>query len=268
MAEDLTPENFIRSIKHMNPRQRNKLNAERLIELILQRADIEDNLNTKIENRLKDLETKFDVMKAETLTNAVEIEKLKMAPSLPEAPEIRQSNDYNLEINEIHNQMREMQNHIHSIEQYLRINNIEIVGLPEPTEEESNEQLIVEALNDLPNLNHEVNYSDIDISHPIPTRRQDGKRVSVCKFVSRKTKNDVLEAKKKSKAFKFRGNDIYINEHLSPENRRIFAEASAKRKELHFKYIWTNQGVTHMRKEDGSPMITIENIEDLNYINE
>ena len=266
MAGDLTPDNFIRFIKNMNPRHRNKLTADRLIELILQRADLEDNQNTKLENRPNDLETKFETLKAESLTNTLEIEKIKMAPPLPEAPANGQSN-YDEEFNVIHNQMREMQNHIHSIEQYLRINNIEIVGLPEPTEDESNEQIMIEALNHL-DLNNDVAYSDIDIAHPIPTRRQDGKRVSVCKFVSRKTKIDILEAKKKSKVFKFRGNDIYINEHLSPEHRRIFAEASAKRKEFQFKYIWTNNGITHLRKEDGSPMITIENIEDLNYINE
>ena len=190
-----------------------------------------------------------------------------MAPPLPEAPAIGQLK-YDEEINVIHNQMIEMQNHIHSIEQYLRINNIEIVGLPEPAEDESNEQVILEALNHLPELNNDVTHSDIDIAHPIPTRRQDGKRVSVCKFVSRKTKIDILEAKKKSKVFKFRGNDMDINEHLSPEHRCIFAEASAKRKEFQFKYIWTNNGITHLRKEDGSPMITIEHIEDLNYINE
>ena len=72
--------------------------------------------------------------------------------------------------------------------------------------------------------------------------------------MSRKTKVDILEAKKKAKLFIFRGNDIYINEHLSPERRRIFAEASAKRKELQYIYIWTNNGITQMRKE--ASMIT------------
>ena len=107
---------------------------------------------------------------------------------------------------------------------------------------------------------------DIDISHPIPTRRKDGKRVSVCKFICRKTKLDILEAKKKCRAFKYKGNDIYINEHLSLENRRLFGEASLKRKALNYKHIWTSNGIIYMRKGDGTPIITIDSDDALNEL--
>ena len=110
--------------------------------------------------------------------NTAEIEKMKMVPPILEAPAIGTSN-YDEEIIEIQNQMRAVQTHIHSIEQYLRINNIDIVGLPEPTEEESHENIILEAFNSLPNLGYLVAYNDIDISHPIPTRGQDRKRVCI-----------------------------------------------------------------------------------------
>ena len=156
--------------------------------------------------------------------------------------------------------------HLNSIEQYLRINNIEIIGLPEPSEEENNEELLLKALNSLENITYQIVKEDIDISHPIPSRRKDEKRVSVCRFVSRKTKYDVLEAKKKAKNFKYKDNDIYINEHLSPVNRRIFGEASVKRKELQYKHLWTNGGITYARKEDGSPIITIDSIEGINQL--
>ena len=68
---------------------------------------------------------------------------------------------------------------------------------------------------------------------------------------------------KKTKIFKFKDNDIYINEHLSPEHRKIFGEASAKRKELNYKYIWTNNGISFMRKDDNSQMIIIDSLEAL-----
>ena len=84
-----------------------------------------------------------------------------------------------------------MQNHLGSIDQYLRINNVETVGLPDPSDDESHEQVLLEALNSLQDLT-------VHISHPIPNRHYDGKKVSVCKFVSRKTKIDVIEPKKKN----------------------------------------------------------------------
>ena len=166
----------------------------------------------------------------------------------------------------LENQLAEVQIHLNAIAQYLRVNNVEIVGLPEPSDDETNEDVILSALNSLPELSFQLTSEHIDISHPIPSKRRDHKRVSICKFISRKAKIDVLEAKKKCRDFKYKGNDIYINEHLSPENRRLFATASLKRKQLHYKYLWTNNGVTYMRKDDGLEIQTIDNDEVLNNL--
>ena len=45
-------------------------------------------------------------------------------------------------------------------------------------------------------LDVNVTTNDIDICHEIPSRQMDEKRVIVCKFISRKTKIDILNAKK------------------------------------------------------------------------
>ena len=127
--------------------------------------------------------------------------------------------------------------YINSIEQYLRVNNLEIVGLPEPGVNESNEDIIIEALNTLNDLENKLSSADIDISHPIPSKRRDKKRVSVVRFLSRKSKFDVLAAKKQMRNFKFRNNEVFINEHLSPDNRTLFALATEKKKSLNFKYL-------------------------------
>ena len=152
------------------------------------------------------------------------------------------------------------------MEQYNRVNNIEIVGLPAATEDEENEDIILEALNSLEDLEFEITKADIDYSHPIPSRRRDGKRVNICKFVSRKAKFAVLGAKKKVQDFKYKNNTIYINEHLSPENRKFFALASQKRKALNYKHLWTNNGITYLRKIDGAEAITIDSEEKLDTL--
>ena len=145
----------------------------------------------------------------------------------------------------------------------MRVNNLEVVGLPEASIDEPEEDVLISALNSLAGLEKEIKIEYIDISHPIPTKRRDNKRVVVVKFVSRMTKFDVLSAKKQNRNFKYKGNDIFINEHLSPINRTLFAHAAERKKALGFKFVWTKNGVTFMRKNETSQIITISKEEDL-----
>ena len=100
--------------------------------------------------------------------------------------------------------------------------------------------------------------SDINICHEIPSKRRDGKRVVICKFMTRKSKLALMKAKKGlSNPLKYGNNIIFVNEHLSPNNRRLFALASAKKRELNFKFLWTKHGTAHLRKSKGSPVFSI-----------
>ena len=181
-AEDLAVGNFIDIIKNMSDRDRKKIRADRLIELILQLPDTGNNENyCLLEARITRIEQQYDLLKIDTLNN------------IGKCTETIDS----INIQNIETQLRQVQKSVNNIEQYLRVNNIEIVGLPDPTENQSHEEVILEAINSLENLAYEVTRDDIDISHPIPTRRRDGKKSAVCRFLSRKTKIDVLDAKKK-----------------------------------------------------------------------
>ena len=62
------------------------------------------------------------------------------------------------------------------------------------------------------------------------------------------TKFDVLSAKKQNRNFKYKGNDIFINEHLSPINCTFFAHAAERKNILGFKFLWTKNGVTFEEK--------------------
>ena len=66
-------------------------------------------------------------------------------------------NNHDDMIQKIQEQIINMQKHLHSIQQYLRINNVEIVGLPEPSEEEeTHEKVLLEALNSLEHISHSI----------------------------------------------------------------------------------------------------------------
>ena len=175
--------------------------------------------------------------------------------------EILKSNE---NVKGLHEKIIEHENHLNGIEQYLRVNNLEIVGLPPPEYEGAPiEDTLVNMFNSLPDLTSEISADDIDICHNFPSDRKDGKLVAVCKFVRRKTKFDVLTAKKKCRNFKFKDNDIFINEHLSPFNRHLFAKASVKKNELKWRYLWTRNGTLFMRENEVSTVFKIDNEENL-----
>ena len=182
------------------------------------------------------LTTNFETTKIQIETNTTTIQKLN------------DSNDnLNEENNYLKTQISSLKSEINEIQQYLRVNNLEVVGLPEPDDENSDEDNLLRTFN---LLSDGVQYykSDIDISHVVPSRRLDGKRVVICKFISRKKKFSILTAKKAKRDLKLEDNLIFINEHLSCENRKLFAMASERKKHLEYKYLWTkNNGSIFMR---------------------
>lgn len=151
MGDDqLTADNFIQAIKFMNTRDRGKILKERLIELILLKTDCVVNnsdQHAKLESRLTELELKYDILKNDTRTNTGVIEQVKTL--IPTVFDSTSPNNQTEKIKAIEQQMCEMQKHLHSLEQYLRINNVEIVGLPDPTEDESHEEVLLATLNSL-----------------------------------------------------------------------------------------------------------------------
>ncbi|RVE41326.1 hypothetical protein evm_014021 [Chilo suppressalis] len=52
---------------------------------------------------------------------------------------------------------------------------------------------------------------------------------------------------------------IYLSEHLSPNNRSLHAQARLFRKEAKYKYLWVRNGRILMRKDDESPILWIRN---------
>ena len=87
----------------------------------------------------------------------------------------------------------------------------------------------------------------------------------VVRFISRKKKADILAAKRLegNRNFKFRNSDVFINEHLAPHNRTLFAEAAEKKTNLNYRYLWTRGGSIFMRKTETSAAIAISCKKDL-----
>ena len=78
----------------------------------------------------------------------------------------------------------------------------------------------------------------------------------------------VLTAKKKieNRNFKFRENDVYFNDHLTPKHKELFSAARTKKFNNNYKYLWTRNGRIFIRKTDVSEVIRVTSEEVVNSL--
>ena len=240
----------VASVKAMSDSERKQILKADLIKLILsldneRENDGEFTAKSYIDEQIKLVLASLDIVKNGSLKNTAEIINIHNI-----------NNDHSNDINAIkednsylQDDVSNLRNEVDGIQQYLKINNLEIVGLPPPDDEDNDESNVVKLCN---SLNVRINYTDIDICHVIPSTRKDKKRVIICRFISRKDKHHILNAKKVNRSLKYKNNEIFIYEHLSQTNRRLYALASQMKYELNYKYLWTRNGSVFIRKDDFS----------------
>ena len=267
--EDLTPANYILKIKSMSGAERRGITAKKLIELIVATPS-PDERQINIDTQLAQLQNTMNLISNIATANQAEITTLKneketLANEIKELKEKDAGDDNDNDVTEMKKEIDELRSQINEIDQYLRVNNLEFVGLPPPNDGETEETVIINACNSLEGIDIVIHPEDIDISHPLPSKRRDGKPVHVARFISRKVKFAILSAKKSevNRQFKFRDQDVFINEHLSKTNRGLFASAIEKKQALGYKFLWTKGGVVNMRKTENSQVIVISKESDL-----
>ena len=60
---------------------------------------------------------------------------------------------------------------------------------------------------------------------------------------------------------------VYVNEHLSPGNKKLFAMATKKKYELGFKFLWSKNGTIFLKKDPSSLIVyKITSEEDLGKV--
>ena len=248
---ELTLENFVQKLKAMSPRDRNKVSKEELISLIIQ---LPDESAPSIES-FNNLSSRVD-----GLVNLISFTQSQVADNSATIRNLERSNESLINDNSrLIKEVTDFSNGLNNIEQYLRVDNIEVVGLPQPDDIVTDEQMVIEIVNQMSTEEEVICISsdDISICHEVPSRRHDKKRVVVCKFISRKCKLAIIKAKKNHRRLNYRDSPISINDHLSQQNRHLFSTASTLKKEFNFKYLWTKNGNVYIRKDNTSDIIHV-----------
>ena len=174
---------------------------------------------------------------------------------------------------------------LNNLEQYSRRECVEISGIPEVKEENTDD--IVIKVGSLIGL--DIEKHDISISHRLPKPSysaavREGPRASsnassrapniIVKFVRRETRDRFYKGRKllRDKSTRdldlarYSENKIYISENLTQANKDIFKESLQVKKDLKYKFIWTFYGRTYLRKDSESPVVAMLKLSDLDIL--
>ncbi|KAL0880334.1 hypothetical protein ABMA27_002781 [Loxostege sticticalis] len=165
-------------------------------------------------------------------------------------------------------QIKSLEHKISAMEQNARQCNIEICNLPERRNE--NLVSIVEKLGDV--IACPVRASDIVAVHRVPHADPKNNRPKnvIVKLNNRMLRDNVISAYRSAKGLDSTKlcitgptSTIYVNEHLTINNKVLFRQTREMAKKQAFRYVWVKHGTILARKSDTSPVIAIRSTEDI-----
>jgi len=185
-------------------------------------------------------------------------------------------------IHQIEEETSSLRSRLEDIENYSRLENLVIHGLPEKRERDSTPEgsrhgymntaeEATAAILDLcqTQLGLEITKSDISIAHRIPSRGKDKYRPIIVKFTSRRSRNLVYSARRSLRQHHPPDDGpIFVNEHLTRLNATIFAQARKSVREKKIFSTWTSGGHVFIRSTDSETQKPkrINQLQDLQFL--
>ncbi|XP_046679350.1 uncharacterized protein LOC124373473 [Homalodisca vitripennis] len=219
---------------------------KKVTEIFENQKQAEKNVNTSYEALSDKLEDNTKAVKEQTAS----LEKC-----------LRMIDELAAENRSLREKVSSLEMRIDDLEQYSRVNSVEIHGIPQ----QKNEDVVAVVKEVGKALDLEITDSMIDNCHrlgrrPGPNSPQPG---IVVKFVRRLDKEELLRKRRVKSNFSTRhmnlsmDQPIYINEALSQARRRLLAAARQVKKEKSFKYLWVRGGKIFLRKEEKAPVFQV-----------
>ena len=162
---------------------------------------------------------------------------------------------------------------VDELEQYGRRQNLEIVGIPEKEDENTN-AIVLEVAK---MLDVDIMSSHISTSHRLPkktasSRNNSGSSPIIVRFTSGDIRNQIYANRKKARFVDLKNfsvsdtKNIFVNENLTPFRKHLFWKTKQQVKNNSWKYIWTHNGNAFVKKDDNASITAIKNELDLNLI--
>lgn len=167
-------------------------------------------------------------------------------------------------------------NRVHSLEaenlkqqQWVRMQNIEITGIPEEKTEVTTDLVLRVAQQ----IGVKIELSDVEFAHRVQPRRAESAaraRPIVVRLRQRATKDQLIAAARKHRNLNGRdlgigGEDckVYVNEHLTRDSKILLSSCKQKAKEVNYKFVWTKNCRIFVRKNETAPPVPINSSSDL-----
>lgn len=158
----------------------------------------------------------------------------------------------------------QLENRLSDLEQYTRLNDVIITGLPtkprsyagaarsgvvtrgsEPSDQEDTvQQQVIEFLQ---KKHISINENDIEACHPLSQKDKSRPAVIIMRFANRKFKTNLLRQGRMLK-----GSNVYLNEHLTKTNADIAKRARFLRREEKIQATWSSNCKIYI-KLNGTP---------------
>lgn len=206
---------------------------------------------------------KFMSDKMDESTQLIKDVKTELAAVKKDNNELRINNDYlTAEVSTLRVKVR-------SLEQYSRKNNVEIGGIPVSAREN-----VTDIVKDVgAALGVEIKEDAISAAHRVPSFKKERTPSLIVQFVSRVTRDNLISKFRDSKGLTanqvnstFPRQNIYVNEHMSPDNKVFLSHLKSKCKEVGYTYAWCRDGKFFARKSQGDKYIRVDTYEDMNKL--
>lgn len=225
--------------------------------------EFKSKLERELRKDLRELKASFEFFNTE-----FEELKGKNADLVTENEALKKANAGLItECEHLKSQALEHEQRITASEQYSRLANLEVKGIPVVAKESLPDTLHM--IGEL--LNEPIAEDDVEVCHRVPAKKAGNVPNIVIQFKNRSKRDTVLDKARKARiSARDLGHTsnmpIYINEHLCPVLKQLLGMAIAKKKAVNWKFVWTKSGKILARKDESAPIVHIRNKDDLEKI--
>ncbi|XP_046684955.1 uncharacterized protein LOC124370706 [Homalodisca vitripennis] len=155
---------------------------------------------------------------------------------------------------------------VRELEQYSRRTNLEISGIPETRNKDT-----MRILRDIGTaIGVELHDTQVKAAHRVPSYKQGRAPPMVVQFQTKMQRDVWITNYKKKKDLSarrvnnaFPDTRVYINEHVSPDNKIFLAQLKERSKQCNVKYVWFKDGKFYLRRDDGEKCIKITSLDEV-----
>lgn len=175
-----------------------------------------------------------------------------------------------LELNELRAQNLDILGELNKRDQRDRLNNLEIHGIPELSNENLHNLVVVLAQKSGVNISLEEIVSVNRVSPRI--RINDRPKAVIVKFKSKLNRDNVIAGARKNRittgdiGIPGSSMNVYANEHLTPYNKQLFKKCKEAAKVKKYQYVWTKNCKIFVRKNDTMHAVPVMREEDIKKI--